>query len=124
MLGAGREGQKHRPGYHSAEGDQQLREAPAFCFEIPIYSQFSYKPFADISRRQAKPHPLCKFLPIDTIEFKQLRPHLLTAFGGRITASNLISTPIPLMSKTQHLLALPVVFTVVNEYSPVEEASR
>jgi hypothetical protein len=67
---------------------------------------------------------ICGFRPLDTIEFKQLPSDLLTAFGGRITASKLVSTPVLLMSKTQHSVALPVVFIDANEYSPVEEASR
>lgn len=121
MPGARREGQKHRRGYYPAQRDQQLREVAVFCFAIAICFQFSCKPFADMSTRKAT--PICKFLPLDTIEFKQLRSDLLTGFGARITASKLVSTPIPLMSKTQHSLALPVVFGVANEYSPVEEAS-
>jgi hypothetical protein len=36
-----------------------------------------------------KATPICKFLPLDTIEFKQLRSDLLTGFGARITASEL-----------------------------------
>ena len=63
---------------------------------------------AGMSTRKAT--PICKFLPLDTIEFKQLRSDLLTGFGGRITASKLVSTPIPLHVENATLNRTPSCF--------------
>jgi hypothetical protein len=51
-----------------------------------------------MSRRQSKP-PTCRFRPLDTIEFNQLRSDLLTGIGARITASKLVSTSFRLCRK-------------------------
>jgi hypothetical protein len=61
MLGTRWKGEKHRRSHHPAQRNQQLCKAPAFCFEIAIYFQFSCKPFAGMLRRQAKPHPFVDF---------------------------------------------------------------